>query len=400
MKHYWKILLYLLTLLLVLSAFAGCRRPDDEEKVPVDDDYYDDGESFFPDVEKNDYGLDFTILASTGLYFWIDEDNNSGSPIDEAVYNRQDKVERYLGIDILKYQHSDDSMWNTYSTHIQTAVQNMDGTIDLGFVATYSASAISDNLIRDFNELNEIDLDADYWNREVMENLEINGGLYLGISDFVLLNTYCVSFNKDMLALYESSLDKPLYDTVKDREWTFDKMSDIANLVFIDQTGDGKTEDDVYGLRGRCWHPFRGFLTSANIPTMMQDESGSYIVAINQAKYFEKTDNLVEKLRELRDSNGAWFHYQPPNDTCEVVKGKCLLFLSSTPTLESYLDYNAEFGVLPYPMYDTDQASVGYRSYNAAGHLVVPTYLKNESMVAEAVELLSFYSANVSITYY
>ncbi len=403
MKFYLRVLLILLVALLSLSAFVGC-----DEEVIDDPDYdfgnEDDGESFFPDVEKNDYGLDFTYIASSGLYNYIDEDDNSGSPIDEAVYNRQDRVERYLGVDILQHAvttTTDTFLWRDIGLYIQSAVQNMDGTIDMAFTGSYNGSCVSNGVIQDFSTIEWIDLEADYWNKEAMEELEVNGNWYLGLSDYCLIKTYCISYNKDMLALYESSLEKSIYDTVKDYEWTFDKMIEIASLVYTDKTGDGKTEDDVYGLRGRCWHPFMGFMPSADIPTMIQDESGSYIVAINQAKYFEKTDDLVEKLRNFRDSNAAFFHYAQPNDSREVVRGMCLMFLSHTPSLESYLDYNAEFGVLPYPMYDLDQGrTVGYQSLNDSGSLAIPSYVKNLQMTSEVLEMLAFYSANVKITYY
>ncbi len=408
MKPYFKLLMLILTLSFLLSAFAGCENAEEEIYEPRYED--DDTASFFPDVEKNDYGLDFSILASSigsdnragvGIYYQIDEDENSGSPIDEAVYARQDKVERYLGIDILKIKIVDDNLWRDIGLYIQNAVQSMDGSIDLGYVGSYSSSCVSNNTIQDFGELDGLDLDAEYWNKGVMESLEINGGMYLGISDFTLIDAFCVSFNKEMLALYESSLDKSIYDTVRDYEWTFEKMIEIASLVYIDKTGNGKTEDDIYGIRGRCWHPFCGFMPAADIPTMVMDETGSYSVSVNQSRYFQKADDLVEMLRDLRDSNASWFHYQPPNDTGEVVKGKCLMFLSETKDLETYLMYDAEFGVLPYPMYDTAQAkTVGYQTLNWGGFLAVPSYLKNTQMVEDTLELLAFYSANVTLTYY
>ena len=399
MKFYLRLLLLLLSAVLMLSVFVGCDKV--EQSDPEDTEDEDDVSSFFPDVEKNNYGLDFNILGLSGLYYYIDEDKNTGSPIDEAVLNRQTKVEKYLGVDILQVQTGGDPLlWRDYGNYIKTAVQNKDGTIDLAMVTTYNASCVSENLIRDFNEIESINLDADYWNKSFMETIEINGNLYIGYGDYSIAPTYVVTFNKEMMALYESTLDKSIYDTVKDMEWTFDKMYEISNLVYIDSTGDGKSEDDIFGLRGRCWQPFRGFLTSANIPTMMMDESGGYVVAINQAKYFEKTDNLVNLLREMRDSRGVYFHYQQPNDTHEVVKGKCLMFLSDTAYIETYLKYNAEFGVLPYPMYDTNQADVGYKSFAGGAYIAIPSYLKNEQMVGETLEMLSFYSTNVRITYY
>ncbi len=65
--------------------------------------------------------------------------------------------------------------------------------------------------------------------------------------------------------------------------------------------------------------------------------------------------------------------------------------------LESYLDYDISFGVLPYPMYDEDQKEIGYRSWNYDGNISLPAYLRNEQMIAETMELLAFYGEPVQI---
>jgi hypothetical protein len=74
--------------------------------------------------------------------------------------------------------------------------------------------------------------------------------------------------------------------------------------------------------------------------------------------------------------------------------------LISTNSLPSLLDCNVEFGVAPYPMYDLDQASVGYKSLQWGGYLTVLSYVRNPLMVAQTLELLAFYSENVKITFY
>ncbi len=400
MKFYLRMLLLLMVAVLTLSVFVAC---DDGEDVTLPPDDVDDViEGFFPDVEKNDYGMDLNIWAAMwgdDLYT-MDEDRNSGSPMDEAVFARQGRVEKYLGIDIVCVSYPD-AKWNNYNTYIQTAVQNMDGTLDIALPHVHGcvSTLISDNLVQDLGELDGIDLSSDYWNMEFMNDLELNGNYFLGYGDFIISRTYCISFNKDILARYESALDKSIYDTVKDYEWTLDKLHDIANLVYIDATGDGKSSDDTVGIRGRTWYHASGFLHAANIPMFEQDASGMYKVALNQPQYFEKADNVITKLRELRDSKGAFFSFT--SDSAEpMTKGTSLLYISSTDELEGYLGYDLDFGVLPFPMYDKDQKDVGYRSLQWAGYITVPSYVKNPQMVGEALEMLSFYSEPVRITYY
>ncbi len=405
MKISLRLFLVLLASLLAFSVFVGCNEIQTEE--PEEDDSGDvGGEDFFPDIERKEYDQDFNIYieGSSGPgNFHMDEEKNSGSPMDEAVFNRQVKVQKYLGIEIIRVLYPD-ATFDTYNKYIQTAVQNMDGTLDVCITHVHGAvsNLISDNLIQDFGEFEGIDLDAEYWNMNFMNTLELNGKYFLGLSDYNVMSTYVIAFNKDMLALYESSLDKSIYDVVKDKEWTLDEMIRLANLVYSDTTGNGKTTDDTYGITGSCWVGFCGFLTSSNIPMLAQDQSGSYKVAVNQSQYFERTDGLITKLRELSQSNCAFFDYPPDYHKVSVPlrTGRVLMQTTSTHDLVGMLDYNIEFGVLPYPMYDLDQASVGYKSLQWGGYIGILSYLRNPIMVGETLELLSFYSENVKITYY
>lgn len=404
MKLYLRILLLLMAAVLALSVFVGCDTSGGGEDGTREEET-DDPTSIFPDVERKDYGEDFYIYVqgynSTALYY-MDEEKNSGSPIDEAVYRRQDKVEKYLGIDVIQVSPGKDN-FQTYHQDIQTAVQSMDGSIEvvITHVTLGIATLISDNMITDMSELEGINLDADYWNMDFMNRLELNGSYFLGLSDYNIINTYVIAFNKDLLAKVATSMEKSIYDTVKDKEWTIDKMIELASLGYADTTGDGKTADDTFGITGVCSVAFCGFLTASNIPMMEQDQSGVYRVAINQSAYFEKTDTLVEKLKGLATSNYANFDYGDTTGlSIPLSSGRTLMQMARTLDLSGYLSYKLEFGVLPYPMYDLNQASVGYRSLQWGGYIGVLSYLKNPIKVGEALEMLAFYSENVRITYY
>ncbi len=407
MKNYLRILLLIMAAVLMLSVFVGC--DTEEENRGFEDETDEEIDIYFPLVERKDYGLDFNVFAegSSGTYYYLmDEEKNSGSPMDEAVYNRQGRVERYLGIDIINNDFDYTGGYEGYIVPVRTAVQNMDGSLDAIVTHVHGAvsALISDNLLMDFGELEGIDLDAEYWNMEFMSKLELNGNYFLGLSDYNILNTYVIAFNKDMLALYESSLDKSIYDIVIDREWTLDEMMDIASLVYFDATGDGKSTDDTYGITGTCWVACCGFLTSSAIPMFEQDQSGQYKVALNQSQYFEKADGLITKLRRLGSSEYCYFDYVDDGNfgdlDVQLKNGKALMQLASTSALSGILDYDVDFGVLPYPMYDLDQAKVGYRTLQWGGYLGALSYMKNPIMVGEALEMLSYYSESVKITFY
>ena len=408
MNRITRILLIFMSILILSTVFVGCDAEVfdiSEFYNSVDEDDDDDNASeFFPDVQRNNYGEDLNIFMapSTNVdQFYMDEDSNDGSPMDEAVFARQEKVQRFLGIEIVKVTDPN-AQFHDYHKQVQQAVLNKDGSMDVVLTHVHGSVGmlISENLLVDLGELEGMDLSAEYWNSEFMATLELNGCYFLGLSDYNLMNTYVIAFNKDMLALYDSHLDKSIYDLVRDREWTLDELISLSNLVYVDKTGDGKTEDDTYGITGNCWVGFCGFLTSSDIPMLEQDASGTYKVAINQSKYFEKADELVTRLRELGSSNFAFFDYDYRKCSVPLTSGRSLMQVQSTQSLTSMLAYDIDFGVLPYPMYDLNQANVGYKSLQWGGYIGVLTYLKNAKMVAESLELLAFYSENVKITFY
>ena len=356
-----------------------------------------------PEVERTNYNSDLYLSIMSGVsnkfkYHFVDESSND--VLTEAIFTRQQKVYEYLGVNIIATEYPD---FSTYTTPFKTAVKNKDGSVDVMLTHVYYgvAGLVSGSFIADLGELAGIDLDADYWNREFMEDLSLSDRCYLGFSDYNILNTHVVVFNKTMMDKYADALDKSVYDMVRNYEWTVDQMIALSQLVYIDAASDGKTPDDTYGITGRQWSEFPGFLHACGVKIIEQDEKGEYKLAFMNEMNAHKTTALVEKLHQLSESEYAYFDYKT-NDTPTVpfTTGRTLLHLSAVTYLEDFLSYDVPFGVLPYPVWDSAQKDVGYRHLQWSGFITVPTYLNNEQMVGETLEMLSFYSADVKTAYY
>ena len=409
-----KIVIYFLAAMMIMStliAFAGCADDGAGNTNGGDDEIVYVGDYEFPNIDRKDYGDEFTLYVAEsngGIRRWyMDDDLNTGSAMDEAVYQRQERVRKYLGVEFSRVNYPD-AKYNTYHTYIQSAVQNMDDTVDALITHVHGgvSNLISENLITDLSELEGVDIDADYWHGEFMETLELNGNYFLGHSDYNIMQTYIIGFNKELLDQYGAGMDKSIYDMVRDGEWTLDAMADIAKRVSFDSTGDGKTSDDYFGFTGSPWITFNGFLTSSRIPMVAQTQSGAYEVALTKDEYFNKTDDLVEFFRTLDAANYTYFSYSNKNTTqVTLSSGRALMSVLSTNSLEELLNYNIEFGVLPYPLYDEDQydpkdENLGYRILQWGGYIGALSYMKNPALVGETLEMLAYYSENVKITYY
>ena len=406
-----RLLALLLAVLFIIGALASCDSGSDPEKdgqtVSTTEAVSDvaptgtetEAPSTHPTIEQKNYDDDFFLhVFERPELLWVEESEND--VFTEALYTRQQKLYEYLGVEMFAKKTGD---LTVYGNDFKNAVKNKDGSVDVLVCSAYVsiASFIVEGYLTKYDKFDQIDLSADYWKTDYMEEVMINGDVYLGYSNFNIFCTHVISYNKDMLDQYSDALDESIYDTVRNYRWTIDKMISLANLVYIDKTSDGKTEDDIFGITGRQWIPFIGFLHACDIPLVAQDESGTYKVAVYNELNKEKTATLVDKLHELSKSNSAWFRYKiEETRDIPLTAGQSLMAIVGTPSIVDYLNYDINFGILPYPMYDEAQKDVGYRSYNYDGFITFPSYMRNPDMSVESIEMLSFFSAPVQTAYY
>ena len=410
MKNSFKIIALILAMLMAFSSFVACDggKEDDTtaqngEQTTVAATETQEETEAKPDVESKDYGSEFFlwIMQDTNAFksHYVEESEND--VLSEAIFARQEKVRDYLGVEIIGSLTSGNHQ--TYTETFKTAVKNKDGSVDMMLTHVYDGvpALVSENYLADIASLPGVNLDADYWNQEFMENLSVCDKYFLGNSDYNILYTHCITFNKDMMDKYADTLEKSVYQMVRDYEWTIDQMISLANLVYIDTTADGKTPDDTYGISGRQWNEFPGFLHSCNINIVEMAADGQYKVALMNDTNGAKTTELVDKLLNLSKSNGAWFDFRTTSaDTVPITTGRTLMHVGATTRLVGYLDYDINFGVLPYPIWDTAQKDVGYRHLQWGGYISVPAFVNDAQMVGETLEVLGFFSADVKVAYY
>ena len=374
-----------------------------------DDDWWDDVderpiEVYPTTVEKKSYGKEFYLSivpdCNPMACLWVEK--SSGDAMSEAVYARQERVYNYLGVEVVG---TSAGTYREYVGRFRTAVEKRDGSVDclVSHVSEGICGLVKQMYFKDFNNVQGIDLEQDYWNTDFMDSVAIDGSRYLGRSDINILYTYVIAFNKDLLDQYAGSMEKSVYQMVYDNEWTLDTMLSLAQLVSVDKTGDGKTDDDVYGLTGQQWVPWVGFFHSSNINLVEQNEKGDYELSFMNATNADKTKDLVKKLKEFSASEFAYLTYPSggagvPSNKVPLRTGRALMELSSTYSLENYLQYDLNFGVLPYPLYDQYQKN--YRSLQWGGYLCVPSYVEDELKVGETLEVMSFYSDDVRMAFY
>ena len=422
MRKKGRILSLLLSCLLVLTFFASCNEnASDKESTGAtlessetsvttegvqieasDSETETVGETeieYVPEIAKTNYEEQLYMQVygddSYMRFIWAEEGNSD--LLSEAVFNRQVRLQEHIGVELVGITHG---TFDNYSESFKQSIKNKDGSIDVLIPNSYMpvANLIDGGYARNLDTLDYLNFDADYWKLDYMDSISLVDRHYLGYSDFNTMKTYVFTFNKDMLDRYMDQLDETLYESVYNYRWTLDKMISVANLVYIDNTADGKTADDTFGISGIQWSPFITFLHASNIKLVEQDESGAYKVSVYNELNSYKTSYLVDKLKALAESDCAWFRYRiESTPVVELHTGRALMNLNATVNIDDLLQYEVRFGILPYPMYDELQKDVGYMSLNHDGYIMVASYLTNEKMVGQSLELLSYYSKDVQI---
>ena len=103
-----------------------------------------------------------------------------------------------------------DNTEEDYSAAFKAAVKNKTGAIDMMMthVSISVDGLVSEGMLRQFNDMPGIDLEADYWNHEFMDSLAIDDMYFLGFNDFNILYTHVIAFNKTILEKYDDNNDE------------------------------------------------------------------------------------------------------------------------------------------------------------------------------------------------
>lgn len=370
------------------------------DKVPAENtektDTTEKAENVLPaGILRSEYGLTFNILyPNWGLYpnYFFAKEDNTGDVMGKALYERELKVEEYLGVDITN------TPVDTISD-VMPAVQqsSMSGEDTYQMVLTHCITAVNamaaDGLVLDLNTT-DINFDKDWWNHSATEALNVNGKQYYAVSDYMIPDPNCFIFNKDMIELYE--LENP-YDLVRDGEWTMDKLNEMISTVTTDNGDQVWDEKDIYGLTtGKTWYHV-SFTYSAGLKLVDKDENGEFSLAF---KVDDTSTKLMERIDAIFNGPNVWtYNNNDPAAVFDISTDRCLFNMTSLNTLHTLRDTNVDFGILPFPKLTEEQNE--YLSNDWSGLLCVPATVNNVEMISDVIELLSYYSNEKVIpTYY
>lgn len=399
MKH--NTLIRMMSLLLCLFTLLGtvaCGNAPDETVTTAGGNVSEtEGETEYkPDIAVKDYDCDFNIVIggtfSRDTIAIEDMEDIKAGDLETAVYERGIKIKDHLGVNLV---HQDAGDWIAYAANVSKTVQAGDDSYQLVLTHVYQGltDLVTSNALYDMGELDAINLDAPYRASDLMEEVKVEDKYLLGYNDFCLSAVKVVVFNKDLMKEY--NLTEP-YGDVRNKTWTLDKLISMASMVSADD-GDGKwTENDTYGISGWGWVPLISLVTSSDMKIVDRNDVGDFVIAYENNS--EKMINLIDKVMDMYNADYSYFWKSTGGTSLDFAHGKCLFQLYDSTGLVTFREEDIRFGVLPYPLWDEQQAE--YKSLNWNGMMGVPGAIKNTDMVGEVLELMGYYTADVKVAYY
>ena len=315
--------------------------------------------------------------------------------VDEVIAMRNESVSQILGVEVnyaLLGNNDYEDCLNAFNAAI---IDDVDGGYHYYDVAANYAYAGANSQLRgylanmaDKEVFPYFDFSLPCWNQSIVKTTLLEDQLYYITGDLNLSTfdkTMVVFVNKDLYNDNKTADDaEDLQDVALDGKWDYEDLYRWASVY--EDTGDGvPSHDDIYGISaGFNSIPLDALPYAWDLDFLVTEEDGShsYNVAGN-AKISEALDRAKALFSghaggdrvALADGVGNW------NDT-----GTCSMggysepishFAAGTSVFAIHLLYcttddnlmlrnmENEFGLLPMPKYDEDQANYGTTAHDA-----------------------------------
>ncbi len=357
----------------------------------------------FPDVEKQDYrGEAFRIVSINHAGTWVYGDpdaynQGSGSEqvINDVLYEMNTLVEDHLGIEI-EYEYVEHVVGGkVIYDKVKPTVMSGDDTYQLCILPAYRnvAAFVTDNCCLDFYELEEVDLDKPYWNREVIESLEIDDRALIISGDICKYQAWPVYANKDMLK--EVGRQVP-YDQVRNGSWTIDAFVTLTTDLYMDN-GNGKVDNqDTFGFAALWDVGANCFTQAADVQIVTRYDDDTFELTLYNDRFVDYYTKLLNWSKD--EGVRIWLYADRAKEDVIVDFLDQTSYFTQDSLGTQYLEAEFGVGILPLPKYDAAQKD--YAHCNWGDNLCVPVTVKNTVMVGQALELMSYYSRTMVMPKY
>lgn len=349
----------------------------------------------FADVNLG--GAKLPILNSStnwGFYTTIDLDEATGESLDDAVFERNSKLEEKFNFE---FEVTEDDITKTIDM-MQKAVLSGDDVYKAGFLrGEYLSPLIADGMFVDLNSLGNLDLDKEWWDQNIRTAASVgdDAALYIAGTDFSLMGfggTIGTFFNKNML---EDLGGESPYQLVRDGKWTLDELAKYAKLG-ADLNGaenftfekDGKAK---YGLV--TWYSgVTAMVLGSGEEYLKRDKNNMPYLAVENDRFY----SVCSKIASLTATEGEFgdFNDRTVGKHYEMVfaAGRALMCIAELKASNNFREMKDNFGILPIPKYDEAQEKYVCLRSPATIYLCMPVTNQNKEETAAVLDAATYLS--------
>lgn len=329
----------------------------------------------------------------------------TGDVLNDEVYRRNLTVMDKLAVELEFNLGNPGDILNT----VRNSVQAADNNFDMITGPQYQlVKMINDGLYLNLTDAPYIDIDKPWWAGEYIHNINIgNDRLYYVTGDITPLFLRwisCCYFNK---TVYENNFGDPadMYALVQEGAWTYDKLLEMTEGLYVDNNMDGKTDrGDMlgYGL-------IKSALTdslyiNSGINYMTKDADGMPVLN----PITELNVSAMEGLYNIYYTNPACCIFEPTswdefnnNVTAKFAQDEMLFLFGYFFTSDFLRDMESDYGVIPYPKFDETVDSYRALVHNDVALCALPVTCGIVDTVCAVMEELAFQGyKNTSPAYY
>ncbi|MBE6608502.1 MAG: hypothetical protein E7633_08095 [Ruminococcaceae bacterium] len=360
-----RILMIVMVVLLIFSTVLTLFSCNDDEKEPDDDIVVTSPTPDAHDLEG--YTVKFAVcegeiehpLSKRSIL----PDEDSGDSLDITIINRNKEIESRYNCNIdITYYISD--LTHSLSSEILSGSGDYD--VFVGRQYDDIALCIEDCLVdvanhEDASPYINLESEFPYWSKEYINGLSCNGKLYW-LTGCISLNYiggfYCTFLNE---TLYKEKLEKTygsIYDIVRNKEWTVDKMQMFSDAVVTKKdisVDELIGSEELIGVAMPIHHNANALAVASGVEFCDIDMDGSLYCPITSAN--NQLYNFFTQYFKLIDSDGVMkFDMQYAKAFEAFKKGNALMTSGYMHSAAYYLnDMEYDYCIIPTPMLNEEQ---------------------------------------------
>lgn len=332
-----------------------------------------------------------TDLIKRDQFLFYTEDLE-GDAINTAISDRNSFMEEYFNIAIEQNVQASDS----YVTTQSSAGTKYADLITLG-QGSYN-TVVKRGCFMDVNSIDELNLDASYWDANLQREFTIGGKLYAidgDLTSYDEMRTMAVLYNATLYDNYQyKTTYGSIYSLVENKKWTFDTMLEMYQGTSRSNSGGelASTKTDVWGMLSENIAPYYMFLGSGmktvsnndgNLTTLFDEnyEAAYGIIEKVMTKFSQDQEVVVQDNGSvLTNGNNCWI------EGAEMFKANLALFKCGTVgDATVFRDMDSEFGLLPIPLYTEGQES--YHCFAAGTPFYIPLAIKTNQLQMQSCSI-------------